>query len=247
MNDFKNYTAIITGGSSGIGLAIARKLAFYGANIVIAGRDNKKGTEAILKIGKSCEFIKTDVNDESQIQSLINKTIEKFGKIDILINSAGVTTPNESNLLKMSSEEIRSLTDTLFIAPIVVTKYALPHIIKTRGSVISIASALGMKAQTLSTVYGASKAGLIMFTQNMALKYAKNGVRFNAVCPGPTETPMLDQIIPNPIIRKLAMTQNPSHRAGTAEEVARLVAFIAHPANSYITGGIYPIDGGQSL
>lgn len=239
---------IIVGGTSGIGLAVAQKLAFYGADIVIAGRDLARGADALTKIKGNIKFIQTNITDESQIDNLIDQTIKNFGKIDCLINSAGITTPNESNLTKMPKAEIESLLSTLLTAPIIATQKALPHLLASKGNVINIASALGLKAQKFSPVYGSAKAGLIMFTKNMALTYARQGVRFNAVCPGPTDTPMLDNIIPNPLIKKMAMLlQNPSRRAGTAEEVARLVAFVAHPSNSYITGGIYPIDGGQSL
>lgn len=247
MTKFQNHTAIITGGTSGIGLAVAQKLAHYGANIVIAGRDEKKGADAIANIKGIAKFVQTDVTDETQVADLINQTIKYFGKIDCLVNSAGITTPNESNFLKMPKAETESLISTLLTAPIIATQKAIPHLLSTKGSVINIASALGVKAQTFSPIYGSAKSGLIMFTKNMALMYAKRGVRFNAICPGPTDTPMLDNVIPNPIIKKLAMFQNPSRRAGTAEEVARLVAFVTHPDNSYITGSVYTIDGGQSL
>ena len=247
MHTFKNYTVIITGGTSGIGLAVAQKLAHYGANIVIAGRDKKKGANAIANIKGIAKFVQTDVTDETKVADLINQTIKYFGRIDCLVNSAGITTLNESNLSKMTKDEIENLISTLLIAPIITTQKALPHLLSSKGVVINMASALGIKAQTFSPIYGSAKSGLIMFTKNMALMYAKRGVRFNAICPGPTDTPMLDNVIPNPIIKKIAMFQNPSHRAGTAEEVARLVAFVAHPDNSYITGSVYTIDGGQSL
>lgn len=245
--DFKNKTVVITGGSSGIGKAIAVKFIESGAEVIIASHNEAQGDKACKDMPGNCTFVKTDVRKESDVKNFFEEIAKKYGKLDILVNSAGIYSPNQADITSLSFEEFNDTMETNFNGVFLTTKFGLPHLLKTKGKIINIASSLGLVPEKESTIYCASKAAVIMFTKTTALQYASQGVRINSVCPGPIDTPMLNNAFPDKKELDEYLKANPMMRAGTPEEVANLVLFLVSEDNSYITGGAYTIDGGESL
>lgn len=242
--NFKNKVIVITGGSSGIGKAIAVKFVENGARVVIASQNEAQGNKVCEDIS-NCIFIKTDVRKEGDMKNLFEEVIKKYNQLDILVNSAGIYSPNQADIPNLSFEEFNDTMQTNFNGVFLATKFGLPHLLKTKGNVVNIASSLGLVPEKESSIYCSSKAAVIMFTKTIALQYASQGVRVNAVCPGPIDTPMLNNAFPDKDELKEYLEENPMKRAGTPDEVANLVLFLASQENSYITGGTYTIDGGD--
>lgn len=234
--NMKDKIIIVTGGSSGIGKKIAERFSVEGATIIRSGKE-------------SCaekDFIQADIREESFVKNLIERVVDKFGRIDVVVNSAGIYSQNQYDIPNLSVEEFDDSMNTNFRGIFLTTKYALPYLLKSKGNIVNIASALGLVPEKESSIYCASKAAVIMFTKAVALNYADKGVRINAVCPGPINTPMLNANIPKDEMSDY-LNANPMKRAGTTDEVANLVLFLASDKASYMTGGAYTIDGGESL
>jgi len=243
----KNKVAIITGGSSGIGLATAKRFAKEGAKVVIAGRDQKKGENALKDIPEAI-FVATDVQKEADLQKLVAETIKKFGQIDIVFNNAGRISTLEEDITTMPVADFHETMETNFTSVFLLTRLAIPYLLKTKGCIVNTASVLGLKPDMYDPIYCSSKAAIVMFTKTMALKYARDGVRVNCVCPGPIDTPLLrDAYGHDERDLKEGMKRNPMGRMGTSEEVANLVCFLASAEAAYITGSIVSVDGGAAL
>jgi NAD(P)-dependent dehydrogenase (short-subunit alcohol dehydrogenase family) len=236
--EFKNKVVIITGGSSGIGKRIAERFSKEGAKVVVSSKDEKSEGDF--------EFIKADVREEEAIKSLVEDVVKKYRKIDILVNSAGIYSQNQYDIINLATEEFDNSMNTNFKGTFLTTKHVLPHLLKSKGNIVNISSALGLVPEKESSIYCSSKAAVNMFTKTLALNYADQGIRINAVCPGPINTPMLDENIPADEMADY-LNENPMKRAGTTDEVANLVLFLTSDEASYITGGIYTVDGGESL
>ena len=243
----KDKVAIITGGTSGIGFAIAKLFSEQGAKIVIASDKSENGNDIAKSISSDCLFIQTDVREESQVKRLISKTIEMFSKLDILVNSAGVYSFSQGDIAQMPTADFDWIMNINFKGVFLTTKFAIPELLKTKGNIINISSAFGIVPEKESAVYCASKSAVIMFSKAVALQFPEKGLRVNSICPGPIDTPMLHRAFPENKEYEEYLELNPMKRAGTPEEVAGLVLFLASDAARYITGGVYTIDGGESL
>lgn len=243
----KNKVAIITGGTSGIGFAIAKLFSEQGARIVIASDKSKNGNDIAKSISSDCLFIQTDVREESQVNKLISETIKKFGELDILVNSAGVYSFSQSDIAQMPISDFNLIMDVNFKGIFLTTKFAIPELLKTKGNIINISSALGIVPEKESAIYCASKSAVIMFSKAIALQFPEKGLRINSICPGPIDTPMLHSVFPDKKVYDEYLELNPMKRAGTPREVAGLALFLASDDAKYITGGVYTIDGGESL
>ena len=241
--------AIVTGASSGIGLAIAKLFAIEGAKIVIADIDQVKGKKLEAKLNQNKEralFVKTDVSKEKAVKNLFKKSLEKFKKIDILVNDAGVFSAKK--IEGLSEKEWNTIVDTDLKGVFLCTKHAIPLLKKNKGGVIiNISSSLGLVPDKDCAAYCASKAGLNMFTRVNAVEGAKDNIRVNAICPGPIETPMLRKFLKTKAAEKAYKKFNLMKRFGQPEEVARLAVYLASKDASYITGAVIPIDGGEAL
>ncbi len=243
----QDKVAIITGGSSGIGLATAKRFAKEGAKVVIAGRDQKKGDSALKEI-PGAVFVATDVQKEADIQNLITETVKKFGHIDIVFNNAGRISTLEEDITMMPIADFHETMETNFTSVFLLTRLALPYLLKTKGCIINTASVLGLRPDSYDPIYCSSKAAIIMFTKAMALKYARDGVRVNCVCPGPIDTPLLREAYGNDERDlKEGIKHNPMGRMGTPEEVANVVCFLASAEAAYMTGSIVSVHGGAAL
>ena len=238
----KGKVAVVTGAASGIGKAIAMEFAKQGATVVIADIDS-----AGQKIADSIKggFVKVDVRKTDDVKKAFDFVGKRYGKLDILVNNAGIYM--QRALEQMSENEWDDVIDTNLKGAFLCSKYAVPLLKKTKGCIINISSGLGIVPEAESHAYCASKAGVIMLTKTMALAYAKDGLRVNAVCPGPIMTPLLEKAFSSKKEINDYTKLNPLGRIGMPEDVAKVVAFLASDDASYVTGAAYTADGGESI
>lgn len=223
--------ALVTGGSNGIGKAIAKRFLDEGARVIIFD---------IVKPDYDVDFYQVDVSNEEQIK----KALEKIKHLDIVVNNAGIYF--QASVEETSKEQLDKIIDVNFKGAYLISKYAIPLIKKSKGNIINISSVVGIIPDPTSPAYSSTKAALIMLTKCMAREYGVAGVRINAILPGPIDTPLLRRVLfSEEAIQKYAEL-NPMGRIGKPHEVANVAAFLASDEASYVTGGIYLVDGGQS-
>ena len=242
--------ALITGGNSGIGRATAALFAREGAVVVITGRNRERGeevAEAINDAGGKAMFIRSDVRVADECRQAVEETLERFGRIDVLFNNAGVYHPKK--VPDCTEEEWDETIDSSLKGAFLMSKYALPSMIQRgNGSIINTSSGWGIQGGDRAAAYCAAKGGLVVMTKAMAIDHGPEGIRVNCVCPGDVETPML----PDDAEKRglsweeyLAGASNrPLGRIGTAEEIARAVLFLASDDSSFVTGEALVVDGG---
>ena len=237
MNRFKDKVALVTGGRSGIGLAIARRLRDEGALVFTAQR------------GADAEFegIAADFTDTASPAAVVSELISKAGQLDVLVNNAGMM--QEVSIEDSSLEDWQRTLTVNLTAPFLMIKAALPHLRTKRGSIVNIGSIEGLGSNPSHAAYCASKAGLHGLTRSVAVDHGFEGIRCNAVAPGWIDTELNETFIESMIdptaFRRDIGKIHPVARTGKPEEVAALVAFLAAEESSFITGQIYTIDGGR--
>jgi NAD(P)-dependent dehydrogenase (short-subunit alcohol dehydrogenase family) len=242
--------ALITGGNSGIGSATAALFAKEGAAVVITGRNKERGEQVVQAIndaGGEAMFLTADVRFADDCRQAVEQTLERFGKIDVLFNNAGVFYPK--SVPECTEEEWDETIDSSLKGAFLMSKYALPSMIERgSGSIIHNSSGWGILGGDKAAAYCAAKGGLVIMAKAMAIDHGREGVRVNCVCPGDTETPMLTDDADK---RGMAWedyvaagSDRPLGRIGTAEEVARAVLFLASDDSSYVTGEALVVDGG---
>ena len=231
MINLEGKTAIVTGGSDGIGKAIANKLNNLGAKVIIFD---------IKKPNGDFEYYKVDITKDIEIKEAI-KNIEK---IDILVNNAGVYF--EKYLEETTDNDIDYMVDINIKGTFKVTRNMIDKLKETKGCIVNIASCLGLVPELTSPLYCTTKAGIIMFTKCLAQEYADLGVRVNCVLPGPILTELLEKSFSDENDKNKCGNRIPMRRIGTPNEVANVVGFLASDESSFVTGGIYTVDGGVS-
>ena len=227
--------AFITGGNRGIGKAIALELAKNGFKIVVNYRDKKPDFE--------CELaVQGDVSSFEDCERMVKEITEKLGKIDVLVNNAGIT--KDGLLMRMKKEDFNSVIDVNLIGTFNVTRNVIPVMVKQRaGRIINISSVVGVSGNAGQTNYSASKAGIIGFTKSLAKEVASRNILVNAIAPGFIGTDMTAVLPDN--IKESIYAQIPLKRMGSAEEIAKVVKFLSNEDSSYITGQVINVDGGM--
>ena len=244
---FNDKVILVTGGSRGIGFATARLFSENGANVVISAIDPRRLEESSKKI-RNCSSMVCDNRDSNQVQNMIKKITDEFGKIDVLVNNAGIF-PTPKRLHEISEEEWNKVIDVNLTGQFRVSKEVIPHMLERGGVIINVASDAGLKAYEGFSVdhYSASKAALILMTKTMALEYAKEGIRVNCVCPGVVDTDMAAPYLQTQKDREMVDAAHPLGRIGRPEDVARSILFLASSESSWTTGAALTVDGGESI
>lgn len=240
MKRLEGKVAIVTGGSSGIGKAIAEKYKEEGAEVVIADVNTEKGQKVAQEI--ECDFKECDVADYNNVEEVVESTVEKYGKLDIIVNNAGIGAM--STIEDMDLDEWNRIESVDLDGVMYGTKAAIPHLKETEGSVINMASIYGLTGANGSTAYNAAKGGVVNFTRSVADDVAEYNVRVNSICPGFVETPMTDEDLEDEEFNQYVTNMTPLGRVAQPEEIAGVAVFLASDEASYITGVNLPVDGG---
>ena len=243
----KGKVAFISGFGSGLGQAIAIRFAQEGAAVAGTSKTESKGRETVAfieKIGGRALFRAGDVSDTTAMKSIVEETVERFGGIDIVVNSAGVRT--NGSITDITEEDWDRTLDTNLKGAFVVSRLAIPEMKKRGGGVIlHIAARSGMLGQAGRAAYCASKGGLITLTEAMAMDHAPDRIRVNCICPGPTRTPMVDTSSPEKLLRYKSRV--PLGRIGEPEDVAHAALYLVSDDASFVTAAILPVDAGMRL
>ena len=239
--------ALITGGTRGIGKAIAKIFSDNGYNLVInyvSEKTDLKKLEDDLKNDNEILFVRANVGEFDSAENAVKKAIEKFGKIDVLVNNAGITRDNL--IMRMKEEEFDQVINTNLKGTFNVTKNVVPYMMKKRsGRIVNISSVVGVSGNAGQCNYAASKAGIIGFTKSLAKELASRNILANAVAPGFIDTDMTECL--NDTVKENINNQIPLKRMGTPEEIAKAVYFLGSSDNTYITGQVLNIDGGMLI
>jgi 3alpha(or 20beta)-hydroxysteroid dehydrogenase len=237
MFSLKEKIAIVTGGGSGIGLATARRFAAAGAKVVIANRSDSNALAASF----GGEYLPADVGEESQVKALVAEVVRRHGRIDILVNSAGVI-DDMVPITEMSASAMRRHFEVNTMGIWSAIRYAAPHM--RDGSIVNVSSVAALLGVATYAAYSASKAAVVSLTQTAAVELADRGIRVNCVCPGSIDTPMLRQQENADVEIGFIEKASAAGRIGQPEEVAALIHFLAADDCRYVTGQAIMIDGG---
>jgi NAD(P)-dependent dehydrogenase (short-subunit alcohol dehydrogenase family) len=242
---FVGNVALVTGGTRGIGLATARGFLEEGASVAVIGRNQQRGDRVAQELG--CLFVPTDVRVAAECEQAVQKTLEAYGRLDVLVNGAGVIY-RDRTVEETTEEEWDATLDTNLKGAFLMSKYALPPLRASKGTIVNVASYVGLVGFAGAGAYTASKAGLVGLTRTMALDHAADSVRINAVCPGSVLTDMIYEAWEAygdvEEARRKWEAKHPLGRIGTPEEIAQTILFLASEDASFVTGAALPVDGG---
>ncbi len=251
--DLSGKVAVVSGGSSGMGAAIARQMGMSGAAVVVGGRDegrtNAVADEIVVAGGQACAVL-GDVSDSAHADRIVRETVARFGRLDIVVNAAGVM--HRGDAPGTDDQQWRRVMSTNVDGTFFLSRAAIgPMRDGGGGSIINISSTVGLVGSVNGAAYSASKGAVTNLTRAMALDHAADGIRINAICPGATNTPMLGSGHATVEARQASlsriMTAIPQGRAAQPEEIADLALFLASDASQHITGTNIPIDGGYTI
>jgi len=244
--------ALITGAAKGIGKACAQVLSKRGAGIAVVDLDKVNGpptAEGIEASGGRAVFLEADVSKLDDVQKVITRLLGLFGRLDVLINNAGYHI--SKNVEETSEEEWDYIINTNLKSVFLCSKYAMPHLRKTRGTIINMSSMVGLVGQRNAGAYSATKGGMIAMTKGMALDFANDGIRVNCICPGWVETPLVEdwfsQQADPAAAKEYIYGRHPLGRIATPEEVGNAALFLCSEQSSFVTGVSLPVDGGVTL
>jgi NAD(P)-dependent dehydrogenase (short-subunit alcohol dehydrogenase family) len=238
--------ALITGGGSGMGKVASELFAVEGAKVVLTDVNDEAGAATADAIGERALYVHADVSKESDAESMVRATIDRFGRLDVLYNNAGVMLPDDGSV-HTTDESIWDTTLSINVKGVAFgCKYGIPAMLENGGgSIINVASFVAwLGAATSQTAYTASKGAVLAMTREIAVEYARKGVRCNALCPGPIDTPLLAELLSDPARRQRRFVHIPMGRLGRAEELAKAALFIASDDSSFMTGSSLIVDGG---
>jgi NAD(P)-dependent dehydrogenase (short-subunit alcohol dehydrogenase family) len=248
----KDKVAIVTGGGAGIGEAIALRYAREGARVVVAEIVQARGQstiDAIHSFGGEAVFSQTDVSSEDQVKVMVEATLTRFGRIDILVNNAAILIAGgEARAHELTNEVWDRTINTNLKGYWLCAKYTIPSMLSQGGgSIILVASRTGIRGFTGLAAYSASKGGVFALMRSMASDYARDGIRVNAIVPGTMDTPMNAEEFSDPEARKKYVSKIPAGRLGVAIDIAGMATFLASEDASFCIGGVYLVDGGADL
>jgi len=247
MQRLQDRVAVITGAGSGIGLAAARRMAAEGAVIVAVDIDETAGAKVAAETGGT--FVAADVSREDDVQRLFDGVVAQHGRVDIAFNNAGISPPDDDSILTTGLDAWRRVQEINLTSVYLCCKHVLPHMQRAgRGSIINTASFVAVLGAATSQIsYTASKGGVLAMSRELGVQFAREGIRVNALCPGPVNTPLLRELFakdPERAARRLVHV--PMGRFAEAEEIAAAVAFLASDDASFITASSFLVDGGIS-
>jgi 2-dehydro-3-deoxy-L-rhamnonate dehydrogenase (NAD+) len=246
VNDrFKNQVAIVTGAASGLGLAIAKRLHAEGAAVSLIDLNETALRSAADTIGKGAITFAIDLTDEDEVRRVVDETGERFGRIDVLVNSAGITGKTNIKSHEVDTSDVRFVFEVNFFASFFTARAVLPWMLKLNyGRILHIASIAGKEGNAGMLAYSASKAAVIGMTKVQGKEYAETGITINALAPAVIQTPMVEAM---PAAQVSYMTDKiPMKRCGTLEEIAHMAAFIVSPGTAFTTGFTFDMTGGRA-
>lgn len=237
----ENKVAIITGGAGGIGLAAVKRFLKEGAKVAIVDYDKQQGEKIEAELGENVAFFAVDVSKLADVKEMVEQVVDRFGKIDILINNAGIT--RDATLVKMSEEDFEKVIQINLNGVYYCTQAVAPHMIaQGSGKIISTSSVSGVYGNFGQTNYAATKAAIIGMTKTWAKELGRKGINVNAVAPGFTATPMVEKM-PEKVLQQMEGITS-LQRLGKPEDIANAYLFLASDEASYITGHVLQVDGG---
>jgi NAD(P)-dependent dehydrogenase (short-subunit alcohol dehydrogenase family) len=239
--------AVVTGGGSGIGLASVRRLAGEGAHVVVADIDPDSGKVAADEVDGL--FVRTDVTDAQQVEALFQAAVDTYGSLDVAFNNAGISPPEDDSILDTGIEAWQKVQTVNLTSVYLCCKAAIPHMLAGgRGSIINTASFVAvMGAATSQISYTASKGGVLAMSRELGVQFARQGIRVNALCPGPVNTPLLRELFASdPERAQRRLVHVPMGRFAEPSEIAAAVAFLASDDSSFMTASSFLVDGGIS-
>jgi NAD(P)-dependent dehydrogenase (short-subunit alcohol dehydrogenase family) len=246
-----NKVAIITGSASGMGQAAAELFAREGASVVVTDISAEMGETTVRSIrdaGGTAIFVKANVADEDEVRHMVSMAVDSFGRVDVLYNNAGIMPSDDGSVTDLAETTWDRILDVNLKSAFLCSKYVIPHMMKQeKGSIINIASFVAFMGCTVpQDAYTASKGGMLALTKSFAVQYGRYGIRSNAICPGPIETPLLRGLWTSEEARNLRLNRIPLGRFGEPNDIIYMALYLASDESSWTTGAWLIVDGGIS-